>query len=109
MKGLATKEDELNHIMVRCREPSLMGAIKMAYVDLYQKNLESRIKGEVSSDYEKLLVAIVDRGKAVMKKANAPIPFDQNKAVAEAERAEADNCLQRRGSRSDTKRQHALY
>ncbi len=65
MKGLGTKENELNHLIVRCREPALVGAIKIAYVDLYEKTLESRIKGEVSGDYEKLLVAILARGKAV--------------------------------------------
>ena len=63
MKGMGTDEKKLSFWIARCREPALMGAIKSAYASLYKKSLESKIKGEVSGDYEKLLVAIVDRGK----------------------------------------------
>lgn len=67
MKGMGTDEKELNLLMVRCREPALMGAIKVAYVDQYQKTLESKIKSETSGNYENCLVKIVDGGRAVKK------------------------------------------
>ena len=67
MKGTGTNERELNHLMARCREPALMGAIKIAYVDQFSKTLESKIKSETSGNYETLLVTIVEHGKAVKK------------------------------------------
>jgi hypothetical protein len=81
MKGMGTNEKELSYWVARCREPSLMGAIKEAYVDLYQKTLESRIKGEVSGDYERLLITIVERGKAVKATAGSYNPVAQTLPV----------------------------
>ena len=44
MKGLGTKEDELNHVIARCREPALMGHIKLAYLIYIKKLLKVELK-----------------------------------------------------------------
>ena len=89
MKGMGMDEKALNYIIAKCREPSLMGAVKIAYVDQYSKTLESKVKSETSGDYETLLVTIIERGKAVKSvRAAKPVPADNGSAArAEAERA----------------------
>lgn len=59
MSGLGTKDEMLIRLAVRCRDPTLMHAIKQAYQAQYGKSLNSRIAGETSGDYEKLLLAII--------------------------------------------------
>lgn len=60
MHGMGTNDQMLIRLTVRCREPSLMNAIKTNYAKLYEKQLSLRIKGETSGSFEKLLLSIVD-------------------------------------------------
>ncbi|KAF8799887.1 Annexin [Phlegmacium glaucopus] len=60
MKGMGTKDMQLIYRLVRAHwDPNRLEAIKSAYQRRYGKSLESRVKGETSGDYQKLLVAIV--------------------------------------------------
>ncbi|KAF5345468.1 hypothetical protein D9758_013623 [Tetrapyrgos nigripes] len=60
MKGLGTKDKQLVWRIVRFHwDQQHFAAIKAAYHKKYKKSLESRVAGETSGDYKKLLVALV--------------------------------------------------
>ncbi|KAJ4467255.1 hypothetical protein J3R30DRAFT_3718159 [Lentinula aciculospora] len=60
MKGFGTKDKQLIRRIVRYHwDKPRFEAMKAAYQKKYRKPLESRIAGETSGDYKKLLVAIV--------------------------------------------------
>ncbi|XP_021199593.3 annexin B10 isoform X5 [Helicoverpa armigera] len=58
MQGLGTDDRTLIRILVSRSEIDL-GAIKSEYERLYDKTLESEIKGETSGDYKRALVALL--------------------------------------------------
>jgi hypothetical protein len=104
MKGMGTDEKELNYIIAKCREPSLMGAVKEAFVDQYQKTLESKIKSETSGDYETLLVTIAERGRAV--RATHAKPGVAHVDDGAAARAEAERHAAEEHARAEAERAH---
>ena len=109
MKGMGTDEKALNYVIAKCREPSLMGAVKIAFVDQFSKTLESKVKSETSGDYESLLVTIIERGKAVKSvRAANPVPIDDGsaaRAAAEAQaRAEAERAAAEAQARAEAER-----
>jgi annexin A7/11 len=60
MSGAGTKDLLLINRVVRCHwDRNHMNQVKAAYRQRYGRDLVSRIKGETSGDYEKLLVACV--------------------------------------------------
>jgi len=59
MKGLGTKDEKLIRLVVRHRAPYIIGPIKEAYKNKYNKTLADRIKGETSGDYRKLLLECI--------------------------------------------------
>ena len=58
MKGAGTDEDSLIEI-IASRPNWLLKKIKEKYKDLYGKDLEQAVKGEVSGDLERLLVSLL--------------------------------------------------
>jgi len=60
MKGMGTNEKLLNSLAVRSRDPELLKQIHEEFAKIYNKSLVGRVKSEVSGNYEKLLVAIID-------------------------------------------------
>jgi hypothetical protein len=62
MSGIGTNEEQLNRLVLRLRATPLMPAVKGAFLQLYGKSLDERIKGETSGDHEKLLLALVNQG-----------------------------------------------
>ncbi|KAK6354798.1 hypothetical protein TWF696_003931 [Orbilia brochopaga] len=62
MKGLGTKDEQLAFRLVAAHWiPGAIPAIKVAYQKLYGKDLVSRVRGETSGDFERLLVAILNK------------------------------------------------
>ncbi|RYP74796.1 hypothetical protein DL770_007523 [Monosporascus sp. CRB-9-2] len=60
MAGLGTKDHLLVSRVVRYHwDQRFMADVKRAYQDRYRKSLASRIKGETSGDYEKLMLACI--------------------------------------------------
>ncbi|KAI0018347.1 hypothetical protein F4780DRAFT_794779 [Xylariomycetidae sp. FL0641] len=60
MAGLGTKDFLLIHRVIRYHwDPYTMANVKGAYKQRYKKSLASRIKGETSGDYERLLLACI--------------------------------------------------
>ena len=60
MAGAGTKDHLLVERVIRCHwDPNTMANVKGAYHRRYGKNLASRIKGETSGDYEKLMIACI--------------------------------------------------
>lgn len=60
MAGLVTKDKQLVWRIVRAHwNAPRMGAIKKAYEAKYYKTLASRVQGETSGDYRKLMLAII--------------------------------------------------
>lgn len=59
MVGLGTNDSMLIRLTVLYREPNMMRDIKSAYLTLFKKTLSSRIEGDTSGDYRKLLHAVV--------------------------------------------------
>lgn len=60
MAGMGTKDELLVSRVIRYHwDRQTMENIKGAYLKRYGKSLISRIKGETSGDYERLLVACV--------------------------------------------------
>ena len=58
MAGLGTKDWLLVTRVVRYHwDSTLLANVKAAYQQRYRKSLASRVKGETSGDYERLLVA----------------------------------------------------
>jgi len=60
-QGLGTRESVLIEIMTT-RSNSQIQAIKEVYFSLYEKSVESDIKGDTSGDFEDLLIALL-KGK----------------------------------------------
>ncbi|KAK9447567.1 uncharacterized protein V1518DRAFT_421327 [Limtongia smithiae] len=60
MAGAGTKDYLLIERVVRLHwNPMLVAQVKQAYRNVYSKDLISRIRGETSGDYEKILVAML--------------------------------------------------
>ena len=59
MKGAGTRDDDLIMLLVTRSERDLK-EIKDAYYKLYQKQLTLDIKKDLSGDYEKLFLELVD-------------------------------------------------
>jgi annexin A7/11 len=60
MAGLGTKDHLLVSRVIRFHwDKNTLGQVKAAYQQRYRKSLASRIKGETSGDYERLMVACI--------------------------------------------------
>ncbi|KAK9385852.1 hypothetical protein V1515DRAFT_606797 [Lipomyces mesembrius] len=60
MAGLGTKDKLLIERVVRYHwDPAMLVHVKQAYKNVYGKDLISRVKGETSGDYERLMVAML--------------------------------------------------
>ncbi|KAK9329772.1 hypothetical protein V1520DRAFT_342401 [Lipomyces starkeyi] len=60
MSGMGTKDKLLIVRVVRYHwDPAMLVHMKQAYKNVYGKDLISRVKGETSGDYEKLMVAML--------------------------------------------------
>lgn len=60
MAGLGTKDHLLVARVVRFHwERTMLANVKGAYQQKYKRSLASRIKGETSGDYERLMVACI--------------------------------------------------
>ncbi|KAF9258306.1 Annexin [Marasmius fiardii PR-910] len=60
MKGLGTKDKQLVWRIVRFHwDKPRFEAIKKAYHKKYKKSLESRVSGETSGDYKKMMLALI--------------------------------------------------
>ncbi|KAK9454781.1 hypothetical protein V1511DRAFT_511433 [Dipodascopsis uninucleata] len=61
MAGFGTKDKLLVERLVRYHwDPALLHEVKIAYRSIYKKDLISRVKGETSGDYKRLLAAILE-------------------------------------------------
>lgn len=58
MKGLGTKESTLNQILITRSEIDLV-QIKLAYKNLFNRDLDRDIRSDTSGDYEKLLLELL--------------------------------------------------
>ncbi|KAI0397860.1 hypothetical protein F5Y17DRAFT_413807 [Xylariaceae sp. FL0594] len=64
MAGAGTKDDLLISRVVRFHwDQETLANIRGAYEKMYKKSLSARIRGETSGDYERLLVACVERNR----------------------------------------------
>jgi annexin A7/11 len=60
MTGMGTKDHLLVQRVVRYHwDRNTMANVKGAYQQRYRKSLASRIKGETSGDYERLMIACI--------------------------------------------------
>ncbi|KAJ3333689.1 hypothetical protein HDU91_002873, partial [Kappamyces sp. JEL0680] len=59
MAGLGTNEKKLDSLTIRTKFFGLMEPVKAAYLRKYGKTLFHRVKGEVSGDHERMLLAII--------------------------------------------------
>jgi annexin A7/11 len=60
MAGAGTKDALLTQRIIRAQwDRNHMSQVKGAYQHKYHRSLSSRVKGETSGDYEKLLVALL--------------------------------------------------
>ena len=60
MKGMGTKDNLLVQRVIRNHwNPAHKDQVKRAYAHRYKKDLISRVKGEVSGDYQKLMIAVL--------------------------------------------------
>lgn len=60
----ATKGWGTNEILLTCniiRYQDLMGPVYIAHQDLYEKSIHKRVRDEVSGDYKKLLLTLLDK------------------------------------------------
>merc|ERR1719330_535764 len=58
-KGLGTRELLLTSCIIRYQD--LMGSVYAAHEALFEKGIHKRIKDEVSGDYKKLLLALLNK------------------------------------------------
>ncbi|KAF3162425.1 hypothetical protein TWF106_011677 [Orbilia oligospora] len=62
MKGLGTRNEELAFRLIAAHWiPGAIPAVKVAYNRLYGKDLVARVRDETSGDFERLLVAILNK------------------------------------------------
>ena len=60
MKGMGTKDNLLVQRVIRNHwNPAHKDQVKRAYAHRYKRDLISRVKGEVSGDYQKLMIAVL--------------------------------------------------
>ncbi|KAL0062081.1 hypothetical protein AAF712_011081 [Marasmius tenuissimus] len=60
MKGFGTRDSDLLRRIVRLRwDKPRFQAVKNAYHKKYKKSLESRVAGETSGDFKKILLALL--------------------------------------------------
>jgi len=60
MKGMGTKDNLLVNRVIRNHwNPASKDQVKRAYAHRYKKDLVSRVKGEVSGDYQRLMIAVL--------------------------------------------------
>jgi annexin A7/11 len=59
MDGLGTNDSQLQYLIARCREPSLMEPVKRAYFELFGIPLREAIASETRGDYKTLLLEII--------------------------------------------------
>lgn len=60
MVGMGTKDHLLVARVVRCHwDRTTLSNVKGAYQQKYRRSLASRIKGETSGDYERLMLACI--------------------------------------------------
>lgn len=59
MKGMGTKDEDLIRLLV-CRSEYDLQAINQQYGQLYGKSLHDAVKSELSGDYEKLFLALIN-------------------------------------------------
>lgn len=60
MAGLGTKDHLLVSRVVRCHwDRNVLTNVKGAYQQRYRRSLASRIKGETSGDYQRLMLACI--------------------------------------------------
>lgn len=60
MAGLGTKDHQLVNRVVKCHwDPDNLANVKGAYETRYKKSLGSRIRGETSGDYRRLMLACI--------------------------------------------------
>ena len=83
MKGAGTDEDTIIEI-ISSRPNWLLKKIKETYKQKYGKDLESAIKGEVSGDFERLLVSLLQCNRSENTKPNDGECEKQAKALFEA-------------------------
>merc|ERR1739844_680320 len=58
-KGLGTNEILLTSCIIRYQD--LMGQVYLAHENLFEKSIHKRVRSEVSGDYKKVLLALLDK------------------------------------------------
>lgn len=60
MAGIGTKDHQLVNRVIRCHwDRHHLAQVKGAYKVIFHKNLDHRIRGETSGDYQKLMLACI--------------------------------------------------